>query len=226
MDHHSDFWQRPVTDTLAVELVPGDEPSLRINSAGQSLLQLELSEARALIEVLTVAVGELFILKKDPSALTQLQRLLDQDVTLTDGDRERRSASEASRISGQVHGQELIRRYQSGRRNFPKADLRLADLQGADLREINLCEANLGGANLRRANLFQAQLEQADLSQANLEEAGLFRANLRGADLSQATLRRAYLRRANLTDATVTDEQLSWARDLEGATLPDGSTHE
>jgi uncharacterized protein YjbI with pentapeptide repeats len=226
MENHSDFWQRSVTDTLTVELVPGDEPSLRINSEGQSLLQLELSEARALIEVLTVAVGELFILKKDPSALAQLQRLLDEDVTLTDGDRERRSASETARISGQVHGQELVRRYQSGRRNFPKADLRLADLQGADLREVNLSGANLSGANLKRANLFHAQLVETDLSQANLEEAGLYRANLQGANLTQANLRRAYLSSADLTDANVTDEQLSWAGDLTGATLPDGSTHD
>jgi uncharacterized protein YjbI with pentapeptide repeats len=225
MNDRNDFWQRPVTDTVTIELVPGDEPRLRINREGQNVIQLELSETRALIEVLNVAVGELFILKKDPAALARVKSLLAEDVTLSDGDNHRRSASASLRISGHVKSQELVRRYKNGERQFPKVDLRLADLEGADLREIDLGGADLTGANLRRANLFYANLEQANLSQANLEEAGLFQTNLRGADLSKANLRRAYLSKAELTDAIVTNQQLAQSTVLVGARLPDGSKY-
>jgi hypothetical protein len=225
MENQNDFWLRQVTGPVTVELVPGDQPRLLINYNGQSVVALGLPEARALIEVLTVAVGELFILKKDPTALTQLQRLLAEDVTLSSSGSAQRSASAASRISGHVKSQELIRRYQKGDRNFAGADLRLADLESADLRQVDLSGADLNGANLKRANLFQADLEKANLSQANLEEAGLFQTNLRGANLSKAELRRAYLCKADLAGAIVTNEQLAQAKIHEGNIMPDGSVY-
>jgi uncharacterized protein YjbI with pentapeptide repeats len=223
MDNQDDFWERPVTDTVTVELLPGEQPSLRIKQGGRSIVQLELTEARALIEVLTTVVGELYILKKDPSALARLQRLLADDVTMARTDRGRRSATVTSRVSGHVQGQELIRRYRQGGRNFAGADLSLADLEGADLRGVDLSRASLVGANLRRTNLFQANLAGANLVQANLEETGLFQADLQGADLSQANLRRAFLKQADLSGARVTAEQLAQAAMLDGATMPDGT---
>lgn len=225
MEHHHDFWRRPVTDELAVELAPGDRPRLLISNNGQSVLELELLETRALIEVLNVAVGELFILQRDPTALVRVQQLLAEDVTLADNGDDRRSPSVKPRVSGRVQAQELLRRYRNGERGFANADLRYADLQGADLRQVDLKRANLTGANLKRANLFQADLEEVNLSEANLEETGFFQANLAGADLSKANLRRAYLNRATLIGAQLTDEQIAQAQTLEGATMPDGTTH-
>jgi uncharacterized protein YjbI with pentapeptide repeats len=207
-------------------LAPGDQPRLSIFDQGRKLLELDLPQVRALIEVLNVAVGELFILQKDPPALARVQSLLASDVTLNNGSSQWRSASMASKISGHVKGQALIRRYEQGERSFPNADLRLVDLQGVDLRGIDLSGADLVGANLRRANLFHANLEEADLSQANLEEAGFFKANLRRAVLSRANLNKAYLSKADLTAAKVTAEQLAEATILKGAVLPDGAPHD
>jgi uncharacterized protein YjbI with pentapeptide repeats len=226
MDEQHEFWQRPVTDTLSIEIVPGEQPRLLINRHGESVAQLKLSEARALIEVLNVAIGELFILQRDPTALSQVQTLLAGDITLTGRENSRRTTTTKSRIDGHIKGQELIRRYKRGERWFGRVDLRMADLEGADLREIDLTGADLSGANLRRANLFYATLTEANLAQANLEETGFFHANLRGADLSQAVLFRAYLSRADLTGARVTPEQLEQATVLRKANLPNGAKHE
>ena len=223
MANNDDFWQRPVTETVSVELLPGDRPCLQISQSGQAVLELELLQARALIEVLNVAVGELFILKRDPAAMARVRQLLAEDVTLDGGEGDLRSTSADSCVGGQVHAQELIRRYSRGERGFAGADLRYADLQGADLREVDLRQADLSAANLKRANLFRANLEEANLSQADLEEAGLYQANLRGTDLSRANLRRAFLNRADLTDAQVSAEQLAQAQMLRDAKLPDSA---
>lgn len=223
MDNHRDFWQRPVTDKVSIELMPGDHPSLLINLDGRTIARLRLSEARALADVLTTAVGELFILQRDPFALAQLQRLLAEDETLANGGSARRSASAASRINAHVKSQELLRRYRDGSRNFSQADLRLVDLEGADLRCVDLSKADLSGANLKRANLFQANLERANLAQTNLEEAGLYQTNLQDADLRKANLRNAFLDRANLRGAALSAEQLAQAKVFEGTVLPDGT---
>jgi len=78
-------------------------------------------------------------------------------------------------------------------------------LAGADLSYLDL-----RGANLRGANLHEAILIRADLREVNLREATLL-----GADLSGA----------RLAGANVTLDQLSSARSLEGATLPDGTVY-
>jgi uncharacterized protein YjbI with pentapeptide repeats len=130
------------------------------------------------------------------------------------------------------------------------ADLSLANLEGADLKKANLREADLTAANLREANLreanlfkatpFAANLSGADLSKANLSRAFLWVTNLRranltnadlshaklsGADLRGANLTNADLRGANLSDTKVTLEQLTKAKSLKGATMPDGTIH-
>jgi hypothetical protein len=88
--------------------------------------------------------------------------------------------------------------------------LNSADLSGANLAGILLPSANLANANLKGTNLSRADLGEAYLSDANL----------RGTDLSGA-----YLKNANLSDANGwTEEQLSEAKSLEGATMPDGQT--
>ena len=67
-------------------------------------------------------------------------------------------------------------------------------------------------------SLSLADLSSTHRSGANLEGADLSGANLRDADLHDANLRGA-----NLEFSVVDDEQLSIAKDLVGATMPDGT---
>jgi hypothetical protein len=111
------------------------------------------------------------------------------------------------------------------RQSTPKAQARLAiqtahdrrqELDGRDpiisLRDADLREADLGGADLRRAVLSFARLSAA---------------NLRLADLSGADLREADLREADLSSVMGwTEKQLTAARSLEGATMPNGQKYE
>jgi hypothetical protein len=223
MSNRSEFWQRPVNDRIGLELIPGEMPRLLINQEDRNIVILEFSEAQKLIEVLTTAVGELLILKKDPAALATTQILLAEDVTLRSEKGDRPGLVHGRDKRTQVKEQELIRQYRAGRRKFTGADLSGADLQAVDLRGIDLEGADLTGANLGRANLFYASLKGSDLRQANLEEAGLFQANLQEADLTRANLHRAYLLKANLLFANVSCEQLAAVQLLSGAVLPDGT---
>jgi hypothetical protein len=115
-----------------------------------------------------------------------------------------------------------------------------ADFSGADLTRMDLSDQYLRGVRLTKANLANTFLTGADLRAANLS-----RANLTGAVLglvglklrvpgredvdqgvpSLANLQEADLSYANLEGAQGwTMEQLSAARSLEGATMPDGQT--
>jgi hypothetical protein len=80
-------------------------------------------------------------------------------------------------------GMELIKRYNSGQRDFRCVDLRGVDLRGVDLTDVNLSYANLEGA---------------DLYNANLTDVNLSYTNLEGAKLNGADLRFTYLRNAKL----------------------------
>jgi hypothetical protein len=93
---------------------------------------------------------------------------------------------------------------------------------------VSLHRANLGRVYLHGVNLSRAYLSRADLREANLSEADLYDADLRGADLRSANLKGADLRRANLKGARgVTKEQLERQTEhLQGATMPDGTTHD
>ena len=123
---------------------------------------------------------------------------------------------------------ELLKRYDTGGRNFQNADLAGAQLAGADLRNANLIGAILRNADLRNAQLDGAKLviadlSGADLSNANLRKAKLVGANLRdarlsGADLSWAKLGNADLKNAQLVGAKLVGVKLSGA-DLSGADL-------
>jgi uncharacterized protein YjbI with pentapeptide repeats len=133
--------------------------------------------------------------------------------------------------------------------DLTKADLSRAPLQGADLSQCHLKEATLTDATLQSADLSSADLQGADLSHAALQGANLSPAtvpgprptNLTDADLRYTALQSANLSRADLTGADLTGadltdanlseakgwtmEQLTAARSLKGATMPDGSTH-
>jgi uncharacterized protein YjbI with pentapeptide repeats len=109
-------------------------------------------------------------------------------------------------------------------------DLDLTPPPVSILREADLAGAELTGAILERADLFDANLKNADLRNADLRGADLSSARLSGADLTGANLTDANLTHANLTHANLseaegwTTEQLSAAKSLEGATMPDGQT--
>lgn len=85
---------------------------------------------------------------------------------------------------------DLIRRYESGERNFPGIQLlgikilKNINLSGADLSQANLGSVDLTAANLSGANLTGAVLKYARLIQANLANATLTNADLKGANLS------------------------------------------
>src|SRR6266487_4664965 len=108
-------------------------------------------------------------------------------------------------------------------------------LKDADLKQINLCQANLTEANLSKINLCQAILHEANLSKADLSgailvEADLSEAILWGANLWHANLRRAILvgadlLKADLSGANLSQTNLSEAKSLKGAIMPDGSIH-
>ncbi|NET59736.1 MAG: ATP-binding domain-containing protein [Symploca sp. SIO2E6] len=145
---------------------------------------------------------------------------------------------------------ELLKRYDTGGRNFQNADLTGVQLAGADLRDANLIGAILRNANLRNAQLDGAKLVIADLTGADLSNTSLQKAKLvggilqevrlNGADLSRAKLGNADLRNAQLVGAKLSGADLSGAdltgvnwdqADLrevnwEGAIMPDGSVFE
>jgi hypothetical protein len=90
-----------------------------------------------------------------------------------------------------------------------------ANLSYADLSWATLSYADLSWAHLRGADLRWAGLRDANLSWATLGED-----TLTGADLSMADLRGAHL-----SKGPISPEQLQQASSLQGATMPDGSTH-
>lgn len=129
---------------------------------------------------------------------------------------------------GPTHKSILVRFiYESGLidKDNPLIDLHKANLSKVDLSGISLSRANFTLADLGKANLSEAHLESADLRGAKLNGVNLSGANLHGANLIETMLSGADLSHAKLLNAQVTSEQLLEARSLEGAIMPDGSTH-
>lgn len=108
-----------------------------------------------------------------------------------------------------MDAEELLRRYNTGERDFT----------GVKLPGIRLIDRRLGGIIFREADLNDAILDwtdliDADLSYANLRgvrlgEASLQRANLEGADLSGAVFAQTTFRGANLSYAKLRDAILT-----------------
>jgi uncharacterized protein YjbI with pentapeptide repeats len=95
------------------------------------------------------------------------------------------------------------------------ADLRGAILRNSVLAYVELFGVRLSNADFTGADLYRANLSSADLSGAKLT-ASLVDTNLENTNLSGA----------DLSDAAMSDEQLNAAWSLEGATMPDRSTHD
>ncbi len=114
-----------------------------------------------------------------------------------------------------ITGEELLRRYAAGERNFPfiqiddrngvliKADLRGINLVGGYLVNAGWWNANLSGACLVAADFSGAGIDGSDLSNADLTGACLWGADLSGANLSSCILKGANLRKAILADANL-----------------------
>ena len=115
--------------------------------------------------------------------------------------------------------------------NLHNADLRHANLAGARFVGANLTEADLSGASLIHIEIMNPHNQElreapADLTDAILKSANLTDTNLTGADLTGADLRDANLTGANMSHAKILEKQLSTAKTLKGATMPDGTKHE
>lgn len=120
-------------------------------------------------------------------------------------------------------------------------DKSIVDLDGANLAHTNLSGNKLNNANLEGAYMSEADLSFADLTGTNLMKTYLWGAKMYGTNLSNTCLMGTILcatklEGANLSDANldgaflryitdVTDEQLSKAKSLKGAIMPDESKH-
>ncbi len=113
-------------------------------------------------------------------------------------------------------------------RGKPVVELAKADLRSSDLGGLHLSRCDMSGANLSHADLGDTDLSESSLVDAMLVEADLYYTDLRDADLSGADLHLSVIHDAdlagvNFAGAKVTESQLSGARSLVGATMPDGS---
>ncbi|MBP1468905.1 pentapeptide repeat-containing protein [Candidatus Chloroploca sp. M-50] len=106
-----------------------------------------------------------------------------------------------------------------------------AELCGADMKGAKLQKANFYKAELQSANLFMAEMQGVDLREANLEDADLGKADLRGANLQQAKMKdvdlfQVDMSTANLTGCHIDDKELSRAKSLRRAIMPDGQLYD
>jgi serine/threonine-protein kinase len=134
-------------------------------------------------------------------------------------------------------GDDILRYYQKGQRDFghraynalslDRATLPRISFHSAQLREASFSQTDLSEATFSYAQLTRANLQAAKLTGAYLNAADLRYANLRGADLSYASLTDARfeetdLRGANLRGAKLTEAQLKQAKTNWRTVLPSG----
>jgi hypothetical protein len=105
--------------------------------------------------------------------------------------------------------------------------LRDGTLEEAQLAKANLAGADLSFANLRRAHLSGANLKEVDFTASDLTHAFLDWTDLTKARFAGARLNEISLWRANLLEAVnLSQNQLSSARLLRGAILPNGEKYD
>jgi uncharacterized protein YjbI with pentapeptide repeats len=106
--------------------------------------------------------------------------------------------------------------------NLAGANLKGSILVDTDLDYADLQYSDLSGAKLIRASLNFTDLSHCNLKGSNLSSAELFEAKLCASDLRKATFNNADLSHADLSKAILDSmEQLSTAKSLSDATLPD-----
>ncbi|MGQ4648886.1 protein kinase domain-containing protein [Lyngbya aestuarii] len=136
-----------------------------------------------------------------------------------------------------LDAQDILKAYESGRRDFTSQNLSGFNLQKASLaggifQQSKLAKTNFQGADLSSAVFGQASLNRANLRDANLGRAYFSHADLEGADLrgadlsyahfSNANLKGANLCGANLSHAKISEEQLRQAKTNWSTVLPNG----
>ena len=216
------------TDQPLREAVPGDDVS--VLAQAKTLTILEALDSRHKRSIVRFLYNAQLVLKDAPVVSLRDADLRDANLIASD-------LRDADLSSARLPGAELMGAKLTAAR-LNSAQLPGAKLMGADLSSAQLPEADLSSAQLPEANLISADLSGANLNGADLSGARLVYADLSGARLIYADLRDADLRDADLRDADLRDADLSRAhgitsedlekqsRSLEGATMPDGSTHE
>ena len=124
-----------------------------------------------------------------------------------------------------ISAEEILKAYDSGRKDFGFKDLSLQDLQKADLSEskfhnTKLVRVNFQGANLKKTSftncdLRQSMLRNATLTRSLFKYANLEGVDLRGANLSSASFDNTKLKGANLCGTNLSDTNLT-KEELEG----------
>ncbi|MDF1500117.1 MAG: pentapeptide repeat-containing protein [Anaerolineales bacterium] len=105
-------------------------------------------------------------------------------------------------------------------------------LEDGSLDGVRLCHVHLDGADLfkavlRKIDFHQAHFADADLSGADLSGTEFARADMRGVNFSGANLEGTDFLKANLSGAiNLIEEQLSQAKRLTHATMPDGKPYD
>jgi uncharacterized protein YjbI with pentapeptide repeats len=192
------------------------------NLSGANLYGSTLSEADLSRANLSEATLSSATLSGANLSSATLNRAVLSGANLSDAELIGANLSEATLSSATLSGAKLNRAalraatlYESilSGANLSRADLSGANLYGANLSGADLSEANLSGATLIETNLSGANLSGAKLSEVSLTKADLSGADLSGADLSGANLRGA---------KGWTEEQLTAAKSLGAATMPDG----
>ncbi|HEY9879821.1 MAG TPA: pentapeptide repeat-containing protein [Leptolyngbyaceae cyanobacterium] len=102
-----------------------------------------------------------------------------------------------------MNAQELLGKYDQGKRDFAGITLNECNLTGVSLPEIVLQAASLNVSNLSSANLSRSNLQEAQLNVTRLSGANLSYANLKGSKLNVANLIRVILTQADLTEASL-----------------------
>jgi uncharacterized protein YjbI with pentapeptide repeats len=105
------------------------------------------------------------------------------------------------------------------------ADLRKAYLHKAYLNHADLSYINLNDADLSEADLSYSNLNNTNFSYTNFNYAELWSADLTDSNIRGVSLIYTDLRTANLKGTHATQRQLKQAMSLQGAIMPDGSTH-
>lgn len=101
-----------------------------------------------------------------------------------------------------------------------------SDFTNAHLHAIDLRDSDLLGTNFSKADLSSANLSFCLLGYVNFRGANLTGADLHDADMNKIDVSDANLMGANLKDAiNIGTDQLTKAKSLKGAIMPDGTIH-
>jgi len=207
---------------------PDDRLSAVVRAQTLALLEgLDPDRKRILLQFLNESK---LILKSKPVVSLSTANLRDANLSvayLPEADLSETDLREAFLIATDLHGADLHKTWLS-KANLSAADLSETDLREALLPEADLIATDLHGADLSGADLMWADLHDANLRGANLQGATLSGADLRGVYLNDADLHDADLRQANLQGAIggYTYDLLAQARNLKGATMPNGQKYE